>query len=70
MAGSYGFRVSGWQLWTLVDRSRSRKIIPTRFVLIVRRDAMGQVDRFTARYVVKGFLQVEGFELNETFELQ
>ena len=53
--------------WTLVDRPNSRKVIPGRWVLAVKRDAMGQVERFKARYVVKGFMQVEGLDFNETF---
>ena len=53
--------------WTLVDRPNSRKVIPGRWVLAVKKDAMGQVERFKARYVVKGFMQVEGLDFNETF---
>ena len=52
---------------TLVDRPQSRKVIPGRWVLAVKRDAMGQVERFKARYVKKGFMQVEGLDFNETF---
>ena len=53
--------------WNFVDRPQSRKVIPGRWVLAVKRDAMGQVERFKARYVVKGFMQVEGLDFNETF---
>ena len=54
-------------IWTLVDRPKPRKVIPGRWVLAVKRDAMGQVERFKSRYGVKGFMQVEGLDFNETF---
>ena len=41
--------------WTLVDRSQSRKVIPGRWVLAVKRNATGQVERFKSRCVVKKF---------------
>ena len=53
--------------WKLVDRPKSRKVIPGRWVLAVKRDAMGLVERFKARYVVKGFMQVERLDFNERF---
>ena len=53
--------------WTLVDRPQSRKVIPGRWVLAVKRDAMRQMERFKARYLVKRFKQVEGLDFNETF---
>ena len=53
--------------WTLVDRPQSRKVIPGRWDLAVKRDAMGQVERFKARYVVKGLMQVGRLDFNETF---
>ena len=53
--------------WTIVDRPQSRKNFPGRRVLAVMRDAMGQVDGFKARYVVRGIKQVEGIDFNETF---
>ena len=53
--------------WTLVYRPQSRKNFPGRRVLVVKRDAMGQVDGFKARFVVKWFKQVERIDLNETF---
>ena len=53
--------------WSLVDRPQPRKFIPGRWVLAVKRDAMGQVERFKSRYVEKGFMQVEGLDFNERF---
>ena len=52
--------------WTIVDRPQSGKVIPGRWVLAVKRDAIGQAERFKARYVVKGFMQVERLDFNET----
>ena len=52
---------------TLVDRPQSRKVIPGRWVLAVQRDAMGQVEQFTVRYVVKRLMQMEGLDFSETF---
>ena len=52
--------------WTLFDNPQSRKVIPGRWVLVVKRNAMGQAEWFKARYVVKGFMQVEGLDFNET----
>ena len=55
------------ETWTLVDRPKSRKVFPGQWVLAVKRDAMGQVERFKARYVVKMLMQVERLDINETF---
>ena len=52
---------------TLVDRPRFHKVIFGQWVLAVKQDAMGQVERFKARYVVKRFMQVEGVGFIETF---
>ena len=55
-----------WTLVAKVDRPRSQKIVPGRWVLAQKRDAMGRVERFKIRYVVKRVLQVEGFDFKET----
>jgi hypothetical protein len=43
-----------------VSRPHNPKMIPTRWVYAVKTDAMGNVQRFKGRVVVKGFKRVEG----------
>ena len=44
-----------------------RKIFPGRWVLTHKLDSMGEFSRYKARWVVKGFRQIEGVDFNETF---
>jgi transposase InsO family protein len=48
-------------------RPRNSKVIPTRWVFAIKQDAMGNIQRFKARVVAKGFKQIEGVDFNETY---
>lgn len=50
-----------------VDRPLSAKVLPVRWVFTLKRDEFGQPIRFKARFVVKGFMQVEGIDYDETY---
>ena len=53
--------------WTLVDRPKDKNVLPGKWVYKVKYGADGQVDKYKARYVAKGFAQVEGLDFFETY---
>lgn len=55
------------ETYTLVELPRGKKALGVKFVFTIKRDANGNVERYKARLVVKGFLQREGVDFNEVF---
>lgn len=53
--------------WELVDPPPNRSILKGRWVFKKKIGVDGKVVRFKARWVVKGFLQREGIDFNETY---
>jgi len=55
------------KVWEVVDRPSNRRIVDGRWVFHVKGNAKGELDRFKARYVAKGFSQVQGVDYEEIF---
>lgn len=55
------------ETWTLVPRAIGRKPIPGKWVYKLKRGPKGEILRYKARWVIKGFRQKEGIDYNETF---
>ena len=55
------------QTWQLVPRSPHLKIVPLRWVYKVKRDALGNIERFKARLVAKGYKQIKGIDYDEVY---
>lgn len=53
--------------WSLVDRRPRMKTIDSRWVFKVLKDEKGEIRRFKARLVARGFMQREGVDFTETF---
>ena len=53
--------------WDLVDLPKGRTVLRGRWVYTIKRGPKGEVTRFKARWVVRGFEQREGLDFNETF---
>ncbi|CAL9020348.1 unnamed protein product [Prunus brigantina] len=55
------------EVWELVTLPQGCKPIGCKWVFKTKRNSKGQLDRYKARLVVKGFTQKEGIDYNETF---
>ena len=53
--------------WTFVDRPKDKNVLPGKWVYRVKYGADGQVDKYKARYVARGYAQVEGIDFFETY---
>lgn len=55
------------KVWVLVDRPRGANIVTNRWVLRIKRKPSGEIERYRARLVARGFSQKEGIDYNETY---
>ena len=53
--------------WELVPPPKDKNIVSSRWVLKVKRDENGAVDRFKARLVAQGYSQMKGIDYDEVF---
>jgi hypothetical protein len=54
-------------VWTLVQRPRDTNIVSCKWVFKIKRLPNGQIDKFKARLVARGFTQQYGVDYEETF---
>jgi hypothetical protein len=55
------------QTWTLVKLPANRKAIDCKWVFKLKYQANGEIERYKARFVAKGYSQTKGIDYNETF---
>ena len=53
--------------WIVVKRPKDRNVVDSKWVLRLKKDSEGKIDKHKARVVAKGFTQVEGVDYYETF---
>jgi hypothetical protein len=53
--------------WTLVPLPADRKPVSCKWVFKIKQGANGEVERYKARLVARGFTQTYGVDYNETF---
>jgi len=56
-----------WELVSIDDVPKNRKIVKSRFVYTVKYNRDGTIERFKSRFVACGYSQVKGFDYYETF---
>lgn len=55
------------QVWEVVPRPLNRKIVGSRWHYVRKLGPTGEVTRYKARFVAKGFSQIQGIDYEETF---
>ena len=53
------------ETWETTQLPNSRKALQSKWVFKVKRDGNGNVDRYKARLVIKGFQQRKGFDFEK-----
>jgi hypothetical protein len=54
-------------VWEVVPRPQGRRIVDGKWVFKAKGNALGELERFKARYVAKGYLQTKGIDYDEIF---
>ncbi|KAJ9534870.1 hypothetical protein QJQ45_029560, partial [Haematococcus lacustris] len=55
------------QTWCLEERPANARVLPTKWVLKVKRDAAGTIEKLKARLVAKGFYQQSGVDVGDVY---
>jgi hypothetical protein len=53
--------------WKLVERPSGKKVLTSMWVLKIKRNSDGTIERYKARLVVRGCFQVKGIDFDEIF---
>jgi Reverse transcriptase (RNA-dependent DNA polymerase)/gag-polypeptide of LTR copia-type/Pol polyprotein, beta-barrel domain len=59
--------LTGYGTWTLVERPPNTNIVGNRWVFRIKRDNLGNINRWKARLVAQGFSQIPGIDFTETY---
>lgn len=55
------------QTWDLVDLQKNRNVIDNKWVYKIKEKPSGEIERYKARLVVRGFTQEHGVDYSQTF---
>ena len=59
--------LKGVKTWELVKRPKDRNVVGSKWVLRLKKNLEGEIEKYKARVVAKGYMQVEGIDYYETF---
>ena len=54
-------------VWEVVLRPEGKTVVTSRWLYKVKHAADGSIEKFKARFVARGFSQVEGVDYEDTF---
>ena len=54
-------------VWEVVPRPEGKSVVTSRWLYKIKHAADGSIEKFKARFVARGFSQVEGVDYEETF---
>ena len=56
-----------YDVWEIVPRPEGKSVVTSRWLYKLKHAADGSVEKYKARFVARGFSQVEGIDYDETF---
>ena len=54
-------------VWEVVPRPEDRSVVGSRWIYKIKYAADGSVEKYTVRFIAKGYAQKEGIDYEETF---
>ena len=54
-------------VWEVVPRPVEKSVVTSRWLYKVKYVAYGSIEKYKARFVARGFSQIEGIDYGETF---
>ena len=54
-------------VWEIVPRPEGKSVVTSRWLYKLKHAASGSVENYKARFVARGFSQVEGIDYDDTF---
>jgi hypothetical protein len=54
-------------VWDIVSRPEGKSVVTSKWIYKIKHAADGSVEKYKARFVARGFSQVEGIDYEETF---
>ena len=54
-------------VWEVVPRPTEKSVVTSRWLYKIKHAADGSIEKYRARFVVRGFTQKEGIDYDETF---
>jgi hypothetical protein len=54
-------------VWDIVPRPEGKSVVTSKWIYKIKYAADGSVEKYKARFVARGFSQVEGIDYEETF---
>ena len=58
------------ETWSLLERPEDKNVITGKWVFKVKQKEEVKIDEYKARYVAKGYVQVEGIDFKDMFAAQ
>lgn len=53
--------------WKVVERPQDTNVVDCKWVLCIKKNAAGEIDKYKARLVARGFTQIHGVDYYETY---
>jgi hypothetical protein len=54
-------------VWDIVPRPKGKSVVTSKWIYKIKHATDGSVEKYKARFVARGFSQVEGIDYDETF---